>query len=1356
VQDETSAKVVSSSSSFSSSLSSRNSSLTSLAVVGQDGEASNADMQIESDPVQFEETWVDCDEHELGACICGTLISIFPSSKADSVVICSTCREPMHWDCAAYQAERKQISHLSKGILFRKRFSDEVYVCKLCPDQFCPCCVSEKASKNTKDGLLSKTRSRATVIVTPPAILSQWEREIQRHTKTADGSHHLKVVKYPGVRNLLRDGRHNDDSFRLLHPRWLADTDIILMTFDALRHDLGHSDSNPFAAGTGRTSLRKRKRYRVVPSPLSSIFWWRVCLDEAQRIETPTAGSAQMALKLDTQLRWAVSGTPIGKGRLEDLFGLLLFLQVTPPFDQKAWFERCFSARASGYLGKRLQHLLGKAFWRSTKALDIVAEQMGVPPQVETTSILKFSSVEKHFYKRQLETTVEIATDITKLDLKRKNGGKGSFDILTRELHKLRAACCHPQVGCHGLAKKNRTGSSEGAKVLSMAEVLDRLIDDAKNQCEEALRVVLFHSNPMAAIARLKVAAKNDHQIEMVTEADVYLCSQSSKLYQDALDLADENAHPSLLTGHAMLSGSRGFRSSQKYFRNGKALLDWQIHREGQDTKNLRSPESRLAANFEFEGQPKKMCQIRLRPVSTLPADLASESSWKLRYPRDCVLQVSNSTLGGEFVDILSFALPDLRNRGSDADDWTIHGGFWIYRSKLWRLVIKSFHDKKEPNVAATSGEYVGIEVELFEPTVGSDSLQRLHTLHNAIISFRQLQSTMESTNATETSTDEVKLALAITPGQIEERVLAMEADAARIEQYHLEYAKTIRLESRRHLESLSTQRESIEQELFHLSKPHGARKPLGFWDVRWWDDALVAIRLNCSPVEQLVLCDKVSEAIGSCSGVSKAFPSFQDVRGLHIALKLRLEDTLSAFENGQEKECIQSVLAMSPNPSLAELLENQICGVCKADWGQRGPKCRHCVVGDKLKEIDTEKLKLERAILDAVLKFCKTTRSGTRNTSVLKNIAKVATKFFEVYDSSRKEVLAASRLWRIHLDLLNVIDELNSCKTSMRLLHEGEDLRGLTEEQKGSIIVPIDICLKFEEHKAKQAMALGRLRQHKDTLGYLKSQTATNDGSEDTCMICLSNFNSDRGVLACGHSFCLACIEKLKSRSGGSRMISCPLRCKTSRTKYDDILIASSKRRDDGSQSLRKVKGSWGTKVTAICSDLLAVSDLGEKSVVFSMWEDMLDIMEEALNANGVGFIRASSLSRIGEATKSFCSPDCFVLLLNVKNGAEGLNLIEATHVFMIEPLLNCGLDSQATARIHRIGQTRKTFLHRYLVENTIEIKVDKYRKQHQQEEQLEDAILDSRKCAIQAGGIDGGFSSKEELMDMLNLQSD
>ena len=887
------------------------------------------------------------------------------------------------------------------------------------------------------------------------------------------------------------------------------------------------------------------------------------------------------------------------------------------------------------------------------------------------------------------------------------------MEVLARQLHKLRAACCHPQVGSHGLAKKNRVGSSDGMKVLSMAEVLDRLIDDAKNQCEEALRVVLFHTNPLAAISRLKVEARNVHQIAVIKESDEFLCAQSCKLYQDALDLADENGAPSLVMGDALLSGNRGFRFSQKHVRGGKALLEWHIQRDAQSEESAHSDECRVWANFDFHGQAKKMCQIRLRAVETLPEDLHADGpssiSWNVRFPRECVLQVSNAAVGGEYVDILSFSLPVPSIGGSTENNWIVHGGFWIYRSKIWRLVVKSFHHsaslrrvpEDEPNINLTCamGDYVGIEIELFEPTIGSDSLQRLHTLHNSVISFQELQSVRSSTtldNEANLSSQERKLPLELSSIEIEQRILAMEQDVARIEQYHLEYAKTIRSECQRQLVVSNSNREYLECELFDVSKPHKGAKPQGFWDVAWWEDALVAVRLNGTPAEQLSLCEKVTEAIVDCSGNSKAFPVFEDLQGLHVALKLRLEDSLSQVGNGQYNNCIQSVLKMSPNPTEGELLENKICQVCKADWSQTGPKCRHCIVGDNLKAIDIDKQKLERAILDAIWKWSKAKRSGVQNSATLKGVTKVATKFFEVCEAARKEVLAASRLWRVHLDLLNVIDELNSCKTSMRLVHEGEDVSALTEEQKGSVIVPIDICSRYHEHAAKQAMALANLRRHKHTLIFLKNQvseqedtdttTGTKD-SEDTCMVCLSAFDSDRAVLACGHSFHMTpCVEKLKKSSGGSRLISCPLRC-TVRTRYEDILIASNKRRDDGSQSKRKVKGSWGTKVTAIVSDLLAVSDLGEKSIVFSMWEDMLDILGEALNANGLGFARASSLTRIGEATKTFRSTDCFVLLLNVKNGAEGLNLIEATHVFMIEPLLNCGLDSQGKS-IENVGQ--------------------------------------------------------------------
>lgn len=53
---------------------------------------------------------------------------------------------------------------------------------------------------------------------------------------------------------------------------------------------------------------------------------------------------------------------------------------------------------------------------------------------------------------------------------------------------------------------------------------------------------------------------------------------------------------------------------------------------------------------------------------------------------------------------------------------------------------------------------------------------------------------------------------------------------------------------------------------------------------------------------------------------------------------------------------------------------------------------------------------------------------------------------------------------------------------------------------------------------------------------------------------------------------------------------------------------------------------------------------------------------------------------------------------------GAEGLDLVQASHVFLLEPLLNPALESQAVNRIHRIGQTRPTYVHKYAISDTIE----------------------------------------------------
>ena len=103
-------------------------------------------------------------------------------------------------------------------------------------------------------------------------------------------------------------------------------------------------------------------------------------------------------------------------------------------------------------------------------------------------------------------------------------------------------------------------------------------------------------------------------------------------------------------------------------------------------------------------------------------------------------------------------------------------------------------------------------------------------------------------------------------------------------------------------------------------------------------------------------------------------------------------------------------------------------------------------------------------------------------------------------------------------------------------------------------------------------------------------------------------------------------------------------------------------------------------------------------------------------------------------------------MLLLNVKSGAEGLTLVEATHVFMVEPLLHCGMDAQAINRVHRIGQTSKTYVHRYIIDDTIEVKIDKLRMEKQLSHEDDDLGPVSRNDeTISAGGIDGGFSASE-----------
>ena len=823
-------------------------------------------------------------------CICGRS-SLYTGCL--SWVVCEACAGVMHGRCAGFESDEDLLAKTKEG--------QSGTGVRESQKEHCPSCVAASIAENPSTAIIE---SRATLIVTPPAILTQWQREVSRHTKDVTTGKPLKVAVYSGVKDLCSAGSSSPhDDFRLVHPKHLADADIVLVTFQSLMSDLGHSDDNPFAGfgAKGGSRLRSRKRYKVVPSPLTSIKWWRVALDEAQRVETPTAASARMAQKLLTDKRWCVSGTPIGRGKLEDLYGLTVFLSMKP-FDEKRWFSNCFRLSHGDSL-KRLSHLLQNLMWRSTKANRSVREQMGIPEQEEKKIMLQFSSVERYFYDRQKEETSTAVAMWT--------SAKGS-NSLSYSLQKLRAACCHPQIGSSGVGERVRK-QRHISNVLTMDQILQKLIDDAKLKCEEAQRIVILHSNALACLTKLKAESDEDSISKPLLE-------KSIKVYEGALDLADTNAIPSEIDASASLSGSMGFCSTQRTIDHGPAILRWQIKMCGE-----QSIEKEVWSNISFNGPAKAINCIRVRICPTLPSELQGEaaSSWSILRPKECVLQMSSAAIGGAFVDVCTFSLAD-----NATFDWQEIQGFHAKKSKCWRLLVRSFHNAARLHVEPCQ-YYVGLDVHSFEPEVTFDNLQRLHILHNASLVLSTLLQVNDSSDSSERR----------------EKLDIMDRESQQLHDSYMGLATSAHNNSKIQFDQASQAREKCDEKLSSLSKD---------FDRPWYEDVLAWCAVNDGEVDHYDLVELVARDLtGYYESIHTQpnhvlirrgkFPSFTTVHGLYVALETRIEqgkEQLGLLRGMDITKCLKKVRCLRSNPDDGEVYENSHCRQCRKDWQQTGPVC--------------------------------------------------------------------------------------------------------------------------------------------------------------------------------------------------------------------------------------------------------------------------------------------------------------------------------------------------------------------------------------------------------------------------------
>jgi len=146
-----------------------------------------------------------------------------------------------------------------------------------------------------------------------------------------------------------------------------------------------------------------------------------------------------------------------------------------------------------------------------------------------------------------------------------------------------------------------------------------------------------------------------------------------------------------------------------------------------------------------------------------------------------------------------------------------------------------------------------------------------------------------------------------------------------------------------------------------------------------------------------------------------------------------------------------------------------------------------------------------------------------------------------------------------------------------------------------------------------------------------------------------------------------------------------------------------------------------------------------GRKILLFSQFTQMLGLIEEALPALGIPWVKLTGQSKNRDAIiDKFTQGEVPLFLISLKAGGVGLNLPQADTVIHYDPWWNPAVENQATDRAHRMGQTKNVWVVKLVAQGTIEERM---------------LALQERKAQLAQDMYEGAVQRKEPLFGESDL---
>ncbi len=134
--------------------------------------------------------------------------------------------------------------------------------------------------------------------------------------------------------------------------------------------------------------------------------------------------------------------------------------------------------------------------------------------------------------------------------------------------------------------------------------------------------------------------------------------------------------------------------------------------------------------------------------------------------------------------------------------------------------------------------------------------------------------------------------------------------------------------------------------------------------------------------------------------------------------------------------------------------------------------------------------------------------------------------------------------------------------------------------------------------------------------------------------------------------------------------------------------------------------------KISTLLEAIRELTEGGASALIFTQFLATYERIRAALTEAGVRHYDINGAdSRLNREKKLRAFQDeekGAVMLMTLKTGGVGLNLVKASYIFHVEPWWNPAVENQATDRAHRIGQTKTVQVYRYIIKDSVEEKIE------------------------------------------------